>query len=220
MIPDASIQQVGTHTIELRFDQRIDPLIHDHVLQCADDLRAADIDGIVSVFITYHSVGVHLNEDTSTSLLKTLQTWFDAWITHIEERSSSERHPLEIIHEIPVRFGGTEGPDLTELAAYAQMSESDVVQIFCESTYRLYMTGFIGNFPYLGIVPPAIRMPRRAQPRISVVPGSVGIAAYQTGIYPVESPGGWNLIGRTEVDIPSLDLQPGDSIRFIEVRHD
>jgi KipI family sensor histidine kinase inhibitor len=172
------------------------------------------------VFITYHSVGIHLTQDAPETLLTLLERWLDDWSQmDVDHGQSVPSHPT-ILHRIPVRFGGDDGPDLADLSAFARISESEVVRMFCEPTYRVYMTGFIGGFPYLGIVPPPLRMPRRAQPRKRVAPGSVGIAAYQAGIYPVESPGGWALIGRTDVDIPSLHLQPGESIRFVEAPRD
>lgn len=220
MIPDVSIQQVGAFTIELRFERRIDPVIHDLVLCCAEDLQNAALDGIDTVFITYHSVGIHLDVNAPNSTFDHVSAWFEAWRRGIPDTPSVRTSRSNVTHIIPVLFGGADGPDLADMAAFSQISESEVVRMFCEIKYRVYMTGFIGGFPYLGIVPEAIRMPRRAQPRKRVAPGSVGIAAYQAGIYPMETPGGWNLIGRTEVDIPSLLLQPGDVVRFLETGHD
>jgi KipI family sensor histidine kinase inhibitor len=220
MIPEVRIQQVAARTIEVRFERRIDPSVHDQVLRCSAALSAASLEGIDSVFITYHSVGVHLSEKAPASVLTRLTQWVDEWSDQ-SERSDLKAGSLKpVLHHIPVRFGGEDGPDLAELAAFAQISESEVVRMFCEPEYRVYMTGFIGGFPYLGVVPPVIRMPRRNQPRKRVAPGSVAIAAYQAGIYPVETPGGWNLIGRTVVDIPSLQLQPGESVRFVEAHRD
>lgn len=220
MIPDASIHQVGTGTIEIRFEPKIDPVIHDRALRCADALRDSPSKGIHEVFITYHSVGIHVDADAAPDLLIHLQTWLDHWLRSDSKAVHESASETRTTHRIPVIFGGSDGPDLSELSAFAQIPESDVVRMFCEPTYRVYMTGFIGGFPYLGTVPPPIRMPRRSQPRKRVAPGSVGIAAYQAGIYPVETPGGWNLIGRTEVDITALQLQPGDAVRFVEAPRD
>lgn len=220
MIPDVRIQQVAPRTIELRFERRIDPIVHDRVLRCSAALSAASLEGIDSVFITYHSVGIHLSEEAPASVLTRLTHWVTEWSTRADGSETMDTNVTSILHHIPVRFGGEDGPDLADLAAFAQIPESDVVRMFCEPEYRVYMTGFIGGFPYLGIVPPVLRMPRRNQPRKRVAPGSVAIAAYQAGIYPVETPGGWNLIGRTAVDIPSLQIQPGNSVRFVEAHRD
>lgn len=220
MIPDASIHRVGTGTIEIRFERVIDPMVHDRVLRCADALRESGIDEMNEIFITYHSVGLHVNPDRVDSLLTELDAWLSTWLRTESTAHHPEPSALRSTHIIPVVFGGAEGPDLSELSAFAQIPESDVVRMFCEPEYRVYMTGFIGGFPYLGTVPPAIRMPRRSQPRKRVAPGSVGIAAYQAGIYPLETPGGWNLIGRTRVDVSELAFRPGDTVRFVEIPHD
>lgn len=206
--------------MELRFEKRIDPLIHDRVLRCSDALLKSQFEGIESIFISYHSVGVHLNEDVPTSFKRILHDWFEHWKRLDGERPMIDFSRNYVLHQIPVRFGGVDGPDLAELSAFARIPESDVIRMFCETSYRVYMKGFIGEFPYLGIVPPLLRIPRRAEPRKRVAQGSVGIAAYQAGIYPVETPGGWNLIGRTEVDIPALQLHPGDAVRFVEAHRD
>jgi inhibitor of KinA len=219
MIPDVRIQQVAPYTIELQFERRIDPAVHNRVMRCAEALSDSAIRGIDSVFITYHSVGIHLRESAPSDFLRSLTLWVEDWRRQdgIASRSESLSQTL---HRIPVRFGGTEGPDLSELARFAHMTEEDVVRMFCEPEYRVYMTGFIGGFPYLGMVPEPLRIPRKAQPRKRVAAGSVGIASFQAGIYPVETPGGWTLIGRTDLALSSLDLKPGDSIRFTEARRD
>jgi len=122
--------------------------------------------------------------------------------------------------EIPVCYETGLGPDLAELAAHAGLSTAEVIQKHTANIYRVYMIGFLPGFAYLASVDPAIRMPRKLQPRPLVPAGSVGIAGEQTGIYPLNSPGGWQIIGQTP--LPMLDvsqespclLQPGDQVRF------
>ncbi|SDS14270.1 inhibitor of KinA [Paenibacillaceae bacterium GAS479] len=128
-----------------------------------------------------------------------------------------ERPPIEI----PVRYGGDGGPDLLEAARRSGMSPEAFVRAHSSPVYRVVMIGFLPGFPYLDGLPPELAQPRRETPRIRVPAGSVGIGGAQTGIYPSESPGGWQLIGRTDtvlVDIsrerPSL-LTAGDRIRFV-----
>ena len=118
-------------------------------------------------------------------------------------------------------YGGKAGPDLAHVADHCGMSEKQVVELHASIEYRVWFIGFQPGFPYLGGMPEALTTPRRAEPRISVPAGSVGIGGAQTGIYPLESPGGWNLIGRTDLTLfnsrlaePSL-LRPGDTLRFI-----
>jgi len=125
--------------------------------------------------------------------------------------------------EIPTVYGGVHGPDLSEVAAQLGLSESQVAAIHSGTEYRVYMTGFSPGFPYMGTVPPAIRVPRLRSPRVRVPLRSVAMAGLQTGIYPTETPGGWRLLGRTPVRIydaarqePFL-LEAGDRVRFTEI---
>jgi KipI family sensor histidine kinase inhibitor len=119
--------------------------------------------------------------------------------------------------EIPVDFGGE---DLNVVAEFSGLSTSGVVEIFLSRQYRVYMLGFLPGFAYMGEVDERIAVPRRATPRTKVPKGSVGIAGKQTGIYPFESPGGWQIIGRTPVEMFAPDreepclLRPGDIVRF------
>jgi KipI family sensor histidine kinase inhibitor len=122
---------------------------------------------------------------------------------------------------IPVQYGGDCGPDLPFVAEHCQLSIEDVVKRHCETHYVVYFLGFQPGFAYLGGLPESLATPRRAEPRLRVPAGSVGIGGKQTGIYPAASPGGWQLIGHTTLKLfdpkeaaPTL-LQPGDSIRFV-----
>ena len=123
--------------------------------------------------------------------------------------------------EIRMVISETDAPDLSSLAERAGLSTEEVIDIFTSRTYRVYMIGFLPGFAYMGEVDERIATPRLSTPRTSVPEGSIGIAGKQTGIYPLASPGGWNVIGRTEMRLfdpaskrPTL-LQPGDEVRFI-----
>ena len=122
--------------------------------------------------------------------------------------------------ELPVVYGGEAGPDLGEVAARAGISEDQIVALHAAQTYHVYMLGFAPGFAYLGDLPQALRLPRRAAPRARIPAGSVAIASDMTAIYPLESPGGWHLIGFTPVvlwDMARRDqplLEPGDQVRF------
>jgi len=126
--------------------------------------------------------------------------------------------------EIPVRYGGIDGPDLGDVAALHDLRPADVVELHASVDYRVFFLGFAPGFGYLGPVPAAIVTPRLATPRTRVPAGSVGLAGSQTGIYPFDSPGGWRILGRTDVrpwdlrrDPPAL-LAPGDIVRFVPLR--
>jgi KipI family sensor histidine kinase inhibitor len=139
------------------------------------------------------------------------------------EARASEPHepaPTEPI-EIHVRYGGTDGPDLDEVAARVGLSPEDVVELHASARYVVLFLGFAPGFAYLGGLPEALVTPRRATPRQRVVAGTVAIAGGQTAIYPLSMPGGWNLIGRTEARLfdptadPPARLSPGAVVRFV-----
>jgi KipI family sensor histidine kinase inhibitor len=123
--------------------------------------------------------------------------------------------------EIPVRYGGADGPDLEEVASVHELSPSDVVELHAGAMYRVLFLGFAPGFAYLGGLPPGLATPRRSTPRTRVPAGSVGIAGEQTGVYPRAMPGGWQLIGRTDIALWDLSrpspalLRPGDVVRFV-----
>ncbi len=125
--------------------------------------------------------------------------------------------------EIPVRYGGPDGPDLSEVAERLGLDVEAVVRAHAARTYRVYLLGFVPGFAYLGTLPQRLVLPRRPTPRPTVPPGSVGIAATQTAVYPVATPGGWHLIGRTDLPLwdpeadPPARLAPGDRVRFVPI---
>lgn len=138
----------------------------------------------------------------------------------LDELESAPDRPERVV-EIPVRYGGTDGPDLLEVAAQVGMTPQEVVALHVAPIYRVLLIGFAPGFPYLGPLPEPLQLPRRATPRTRVPAGSVAIAADMSGIYPAVLPGGWHLIGRTEqplfdpgADPPSL-LEPGVGVRFV-----
>ncbi len=124
--------------------------------------------------------------------------------------------------DIPVEYGGAAGPDLEEVARHAGLTPAEVVHKHCAGEYVVYFLGFLPGFAYLGGLDPKLATPRRREPRIAVPAGSVGIGGEQTGVYPWTSPGGWQLIGRTSVQLfdpawpsPAL-LSAGDTVRFVD----
>jgi inhibitor of KinA len=125
--------------------------------------------------------------------------------------------------EIPVDFGEHAALDINFLAEHSGLSPDEVIHLFTSRSYRVFMLGFLPGFAYMGEVDDRIAAPRRDSPRTKVPKGSVGIASHQTGIYPFESPGGWRIVGRTDVELFSPDrdspslLAPGDEVRFIRI---
>ena len=211
------IVPAGESVLIVEFEERIDPVVNATTIACAEAIQAAAIGGVRDVVPTYRSVAIYfdpLRTDTDALLER---------ITHEAETAGPgalvARDPLRI----PVCYGGDLGPDLPQVAAFARMSADEVVQRHASATYRVFMLGFVPGFAYLGMVDPDIAMPRRATPRVRVPMGSVGIAGVQTGIYPAETPGGWQLIGQTPVrpfdprrDDPFL-MKAGDAVQFYAI---
>lgn len=176
-------------------------------------IAEADVRGVRDVVPAYASVGVHVDP------LRFDQAGLDAVIARTTSLVTTTPSPREV--DIPVRYGGPDGPDLADVAAFAGCSADEVVARHARGRYHVYMLGFLPGFAYLGGVEASIGMPRRSSPRPTVPPGSVGIAGAQTGVYPYASPGGWQLIGRTPLVMfdparatPAL-LAPGDTVRFV-----
>lgn len=126
--------------------------------------------------------------------------------------------------DIPVHYGGAAGPDLADVAAHTGLDAREVVRRHAAGDYVVYFLGFLPGFAFMGGLEPALATPRRAEPRTAVPAGSVGIGGEQTGIYPLASPGGWQLIGHTALPLfdpaaasPTL-LRPGDRVRFVAER--
>lgn len=147
----------------------------------------------------------------------------EAWLERLHRgwAAAQEAEPRLRRVDVPVRYGGRHGPDLAAVAAHAGLSEEDVAAAHAAADYVVYFLGFQPGFAYMGGLPERLATPRRAEPRLAVPAGSVGIGGGQTGIYPATSPGGWQIIGRTSLKLfdprraePSL-LLPGDSVRFV-----
>ncbi len=129
-----------------------------------------------------------------------------------------------VVHRIAVAYGGAAGPDLGDIARVAGLSEEAVVTLHTARPMPVLMIGFMPGYPYIGELPDLLRVPRRSRPRLAVPAGSVAIANDQTGIYPIRSPGGWHVIGRTEVTLfdpcqePPALLRAGDYVRFVALK--
>ncbi|GAB3818152.1 hypothetical protein GCM10028895_15070 [Pontibacter rugosus] len=131
--------------------------------------------------------------------------------------------PAVRVVELPVLYGGDYGPDLEEVAAHCKLTAEEIIHIHSAQEYLVHMIGFAPGFPYLGGMDKRIATPRKASPRPYIPAGSVGVAGEQTGVYPISTPGGWQLIGQTPLalfdasrKVPSL-LQAGDKVKFVPI---
>ncbi|MBU4684385.1 5-oxoprolinase subunit PxpB [Cedecea davisae] len=142
--------------------------------------------------------------------------WLQSWWEESEAVAPESR-----LVEIPVVYGGEQGPDLDVVARHSQLTPEQVVALHSGTEYIVYFLGFQPGFAYLGGLPETLATPRRGEPRLQVAAGSVGIGGGQTGIYPLATPGGWQIIGRTSLSLfipggePPTLLLPGDRVRFV-----
>lgn len=213
------VHQAGDGLVLIEFDAVIAPDVNRRAVALASAIRAAAVRGVRDVVPAYAAVGVHIDP------LRFDPAALDAVVSHAWDAATTEDDASPVI-DIPVCYGGAFGPDLGDVAAFAGCSEDEVVARHAAGRYRVYMLGFLPGFAYLGGVDPSLAMARRDTPRTAVPAGSVGLAAGQTGVYPVQCPGGWRLIGRTATvmfdvarERPAL-LAPGDVVRFVPVAHD
>jgi inhibitor of KinA len=206
--------QAGDSAITVEFEERIDPAVNARAIALARSVSAARLIGVRDVVPTYRSVTIYFDP---------LRTDYAALVTRVE-REAAVPAPQSVDQaapiQIPVCYGGEFGPDLAGVAAYAGLSEREVVHLHTGRTYRVFMLGFVPGFAYLGTVDDRIAAPRHSTPRTRVATGSVGIAGGQTGVYPAETPGGWQIIGRTRL-VPfdasrrePFRIKPGDRVRF------
>ena len=210
------ITLLGEKVISLDWQVGIHPTFHNQLIIIRDQIEALLKPAIKESVLTYQSIMLFLHEDRSKNhVLKTLQE-FNYEQT---KRTSTKQQKWRI----PVVYGQEFGPDLKSVALQNSMSKEEVVQQHSLVNYRVYFTGFMPGFLYLGGLPESIHTPRKKRPDFHVAAGSVAIGGKQTGIYPRESPGGWHVIGRTPIPMFRIDqsppspFKPGDSLQFYAV---
>ena len=218
-----TLAPMGDEALVVTFGEQASPAITAQVRAFDRLLATSRLTGVTDVVPAYVSVTLHyvpsafIAEDRSPYEVLTagVQTRL-AGLTAVPAAPGREI-------TIPVCYGGEHGPDLEAVALQHGLTSEAVITLHTGPAYPVHMLGFAPGFPYLGGLDPQLATPRRATPRIRIPAGSVGIGGAQTGIYPLESPGGWNLIGRTPLILFSLQnkppalLQPGDTVRFIAI---
>jgi KipI family sensor histidine kinase inhibitor len=209
------LRAAGDAALLVEFDAVIDVEVNARVRAVARAIAALPASGLRDVVPTYRSVAISFDPRVTT-----LPRVVEAVTATLS--SGPEGNEGRLV-EIPVLYGGPDGPDLDDVSAWAGLAPDEVVRRHTAATYRVFMMGFLPGFAYMGTVDAGIAAPRRATPRLRVPGGSVGIAGPQTGVYPRESPGGWQVIGRSLLPMfdaarvpPSL-VEPGDRVRFTSV---
>ena len=215
---------LGDSALVVQFSDSISPSIQKIISAFVGYLEEHPFPGLVDLVPAFSTLTIYFNPWVLSEKGKTDP--YERVQNHVQELAAvlgqKEEQQGRVV-EIPVCYGGEFGPDLEFVAKYHQISPEEVVATHSGGEYLVYMIGFAPGFPYLGGMDPKIATPRKDHPRSQIPAGSVGIAGIQTGIYPLATPGGWQLIGRTSLCLfhpqrrpPSL-LQAGDKVRFVPV---
>lgn len=209
--------------VTVDFGNRIAPDLNDRAIRFAEILSSAPFEGMLEAAPAYSSVTVFFDTVTVKRGNPSAETAHSAVRAQLETLLKKVRHKTrapERTVEIPFYVGKDVSLDLHFVASEAGLTDDEVLGIFVSRTYRVYMLGFLPGFAYMGDIDPRIAVPRRSTPRIRVPKGSVAVAGLQTGIYSLESPGGWHILGRTDVGMfaphkaKPCHVEPGDEVRF------
>jgi len=214
MIDTPAIERLGDDALIVRFANTISWAVGARVRAAAASIRALQIHSVTDVVPAYTTIAVYFDRTDIA-----FDTIAHAIVPAINANATEMSEDGTLI-EIPVRY---DGPDLLEVAELTGLTVSDVIARHSSRTYHAYMAGFAPGFVYLGDLDPSLVLSRRAAPRVRVPAGSVAIAAAQTAVYPLETPGGWHLIGSTALTMFDADRDPpaliraGDTVRFVPV---
>jgi inhibitor of KinA len=214
----ARIQPLGDSALLIQLGDEINSHINQRVHALANLIEASPLEGILETVPAYATLLVHY--DPLILSFAQIKAHLRAKIDQAEENESRKQRRVEV----PVRYGGEYGSDLESAARHLHLEVEEVIRLHSGKLYTVYMMGFTPGFAYMGKLDNALVMPRLATPRTRVPAGTVGIAGSQTGIYPIDSPGGWNLIGWTPLKLfdPQSDspflFAPGDEVKFYEER--
>ncbi|PSR57426.1 kinase inhibitor [Adhaeribacter arboris] len=224
-MPAINFYPLGDAALVLEFGDHINRLIHGYIQAFTTYLDQHPFPGLVEYVPAFTTLTVYydpwvVSQQGLQNPYHTVAAYLTEMRAHVKV---NPEEPAPKAVEIPVCYGGKYGPDLEYVANLHGLKPKEVIALHTQTTYLVYMIGFAPGFPYLGGMAPEIAAPRKDKPRAKVPAGSVGIAGKQTGVYPIQSPGGWQLIGRTPLllfnphrDQPSL-LQAGDVIRFVAI---
>ncbi len=207
----------GDAALVVEFGSEISDAINDKVQAMGKSILDAQLLGVREVIPTFRSLMVTFDP---------VQTHFSALcrkLKKLEKNCQISEGTKKRVIKIPCCYSGAFGPDMADLAAHAGMSEQEVIAVHSGTDYRIYMMGFLPGFAYLGGLDKRLEMPRLKTPRVRIPAGAVGIGGSQTGVYPLDSPGGWRLIGRTPLELydpkhsPYILCHAGEYIRFVPI---
>lgn len=222
-IPAVQLYPLGDAAVVVQFGNKISEQTHQKVRAFSAHLHQHPFPGLVEFVPAYTTVTVYydpwvISDKGQLNPYTKVTGFLQRMLPSIADAEENLQPPRVI--EIPVLYGGEYGPDLEFVARISERSPEEVIALHTRREYLVHMIGFAPGFPYLGGMTKKIAAPRRETPRLRIPAGTVGIAGKQTGIYPIQTPGGWQLIGRTPLSLfnpnsetPSL-LQAGDRVRF------
>ena len=217
---EIKILTAGDSSLLIEFGNEISPEINQKIKTTVQLMKEQHIEGVVDIIPAFCSLLI--NYDPRVIGYEELRNRMKA-LVKVEVKAEAG---VKRVFEIPVCYGGEYGPDIENIAEHAGLSVDEVIKIHSSRDYLIYMLGFLPGFTYLGGLDERIHTPRLANPRLKINAGSVGIGGSQTGIYPLDSPGGWQLMGMTPVktydperEVPIL-VEAGDYIRFVPVNEE
>ena len=226
---------LGDSAITFDFGNVINEAINRKVIALFHSLNKEPLPGMIEVVPAYSSLTIYYDVFKLKKLVETNQTvyeWIKAQLEKRLQKPLTQVDSLSRLVKIPVCYEKEFGLDLEEIAEQKNITVEEIIHVHLSKTYRVYMLGFLPGFPYMGETDEQIKMPRKMQPRQRVEAGSVGIVGKQTGIYPLVSPGGWQIIGCTPLKLfeahPNLPqrkaqndsiclLSPGDNVQFYSI---
>ncbi len=221
------IYPLGESAVTIDFGNIISFEINDFVINLSNRIEKENFKGFIecvpaysSLTVFYDVFEVRKNDDNFSSGFQFVENFIKKIIESLPKSKKSKSKTIEI----PVSFDKDSALDLEFVAESNNLKRKEVIEIFLSKTYRVFMLGFLPGFAYMGELDGRIASPRKQTPRTKVPKGSVGIAGQQTGIYPLESPGGWQIIGKTETELFTPDkekptlFQTGDLVRFTEIK--
>jgi inhibitor of KinA len=212
------IYPLGDLAMTIDLGNSIDDHLNSRALAIYDRLRSDPLPGTIDIIVAYSSVSVFFDPSAAFDRPAVVDWLLKSW----RQTENAETRENGRLIRIPVCYEGIYAPDLEEVARDKGLSPEEIIGLHTAGTYRIYMIGFLPGFPYMGKVDQRLECPRKQRP-VPVLAGGVGIAGVQTGIYPLNSPGGWQIIGRTPLrlfdpaaDRPAL-MQTGDRVQFYPV---
>ncbi|MBX9733158.1 MAG: 5-oxoprolinase subunit PxpB [Chitinophagaceae bacterium] len=216
---------LGEHAVVVQLGWGISIDVHERVMAYTRAVEAAHFSWVLELVPAYNSVTVYYSITTLSAVVKkgSIAAWVSNTLTQLKVDFNATSYTNQQTIEIPACYDPLFGADLGFLSEQLKLSIDKIIEIHSNRIYKVYMLGFLPGFPYMGSVDESIQYPRKKNPSQQIAAGSIGIAGAQTGIYPLLSPGGWQIIGRTPLTIfnvekeqPSL-LSPGNQVKFIPI---